>query len=314
MYIAAYVALALYEGQPVYSAPAAVFGFALVEALRRYAGADLALIPLAYAGVAVVSYAAAIALRRTAASWSGALRMAGAIYGLAAPAVGFTLVAAQSHDGMIDGAAFETSALYQVSTLAVALAGMIALVESTIAHRRWIIVPASAVLLVALLLQIARLQPDDVQAYAIPVGVYLLLLGVAGLSRLKLIPELEPAAVYVEAIGAATIMLPTFVQSFGADWYHQVVLVIEASAFFSAGVALRRRGMLSAAITFIVLVAGRALFDAVHAMPNWVVVMIAGMALLGIGMGILAGRERWDRWQRSLLSWWDEAGNGALAP
>lgn len=314
VHIAAYVALALYERQPLCAAPAAVFGFALVEALRRYAGADLATIPLAYSGVAIASYAGVVALRRTAASWSGALRMCGAIYGLAAPAVGFALVAAQSEAGMVEGAALETSALYQVSTLAVALVGVIALVESAIAHRRWIIVPASAVLLVALLLQIARLQPDDVQAYAIPVGVYLLLLGVAGLSRLKLIPELEPAAVYVEAIGAATIMLPTFVQSFGGGWYYQVVLVVESAAFFSAGVALRRRGMLSAAITFIVLVAGRALFDAVYAMPNWVVVMIAGMALLGIGMGILAGRERWDRWQRTLLSWWEEAGNGALAP
>jgi hypothetical protein len=36
--------------------------------------------------------------------------------------------------------------------------------------------------------------------------------------------------------------------------------------------------------------------------------MLAGMALLGVGMGILLGRERWNAWQRSLLGWWDAAG------
>jgi hypothetical protein len=119
--------------------------------------------------------------------------------------------------------------------------------------------------------------------------------------------------VYIEAIGAATIMLPSFVQSFSGGWYYQLVLVVEAAAFFCAGIALRRRGILTAAIGFIVLVAGRALFDAAHALPNWIVVMIAGMSLLGIGMGILAGRDRWDRWQRALLAWWDETESRALA-
>jgi hypothetical protein len=73
--------------------------------------------------------------------------------------------------------------------------------------------------------------------------------------------------------------------------------------------------MLAASLLALVLVAGRALFDAVNVLPNWVVVMIAGMALLGIGVGILAGRERWDRWEKALLGWWDDmdAGNGQPA-
>jgi predicted benzoate:H+ symporter BenE len=78
-------------------------------------------------------------------------------------------------------------------------------------------------------------------------------------------------------------------------------------------ITLWRRGVLAAAITFLVLSGGRALFDAVNALPNWIVVMLAGMALLGAGMSILIGRDRWSEWQERLLTWWDDAGNGALA-
>jgi hypothetical protein len=122
--------------------------------------------------------------------------------------------------------------------------------------------------------------------------------------------------VYVEALGAATVMLPSFVQSFDAGWRYQWILLIEAALFLAGGIALRRRGILSAGVLFLVLVAGRALFDAINAMPNWIVVALCGIGLLGIGVGILLGRERWDRWQRTVVSWWESAGehNGALAP
>jgi hypothetical protein len=55
-----------------------------------------------------------------------------------------------------------------------------------------------------------------------------------------------------------------------------------------------------------VLVSGRLLFDALNAMPNWIVVALCGIALLGVGVGILLGRDRWDRWQRTLVGLWAE--------
>jgi hypothetical protein len=108
-------------------------------------------------------------------------------------------------------------------------------------------------------------------------------------------------------------MLPSMVQSLepGGGRYEWIVLA-EALAFFISSIVLRRRGLLAAAIVAQVLVASRVLFDAVNALPNWVVVMLAGMALLGIGMGILLGRERWARWQEALLGWWAH-GAGAAA-
>lgn len=313
VYVFAYAALAVHEDRPLIAAPAVVFGLAAVEAWRRHAGADLAAIPFAYAAAAVAMYAGALAVRRERRRWSNALRGTGALYALLAPVAGFAILAYESENGLVGATAFEQTALYQVSTIAVAIVGGIALVESMLARRRWVIVPASAVLLVALLLQIARLDPANAQAYSAPIGVYLVLLAALGLSRLRLIPELEPAAVYVEAVGAGTIMLPTFAQSLDGGWYYHLALVIESAAFFSAGVALRRRGLLTAALAFMVLLAGRALLDAVNALPNWIIVMIAGMSLLAIGMGILAGRDRWEQWQRTLLAWWTETGDNAVA-
>jgi hypothetical protein len=192
---------------------------------------------------------------------------------------------------------------------------VLALIESLLAGRRWIIVPASAVMTIALLLQIVRFDPENPQVYTAVIGAYLVLLGLVGLGRMRLIPELAEYGVYIEALGAATVMLPTFVQSFDAGWRYQWILLIEATLFLAGGITLRRRGILSAGVLFMVLVAGRTLLDAINAMPNELVVAVCGIALLGIGMGILLWREQWDRWQRTVVSWWDAAGerNGALA-
>ncbi|TAK61634.1 MAG: hypothetical protein EPO22_08245 [Dehalococcoidia bacterium] len=172
--------------------------------------------------------------------------------------------------------------------------------EACARRRDWIIAPASAVLLVALLLQIARFDTQNAQAYTTVIGAYLVVLAIVGLSRMKLIPELEEASGYIEALGAATIMLPSFAQSIGGGWRYEVILVVETIVFFAAGVGLRRRGLVSAAAVALVLV------DAVNALPNWITIMLAGLALLAVGVGILVSRERWGRWQTHVQAWWGE--------
>ena len=289
-------------------APAVLFGFAAVPAWRscqhRY---DLsAVIPMFYSAVSLCAYGAAGALRSRP-QWSNAARITGGMYGLVAPAAGAGLLAAS------DAAPLRESALYQWSTVSVAVTGVIALAEAWLSRRNWMIVPASAVLTIALLLQIGRFNPENVQANTAIIGAYLLLLGAFGLSRLRLIPQLAGDAQYIEALGAATIMLPSFVQSIGGGWQYEVILLAEATVFLAAGVGLRRRGIVAAAFLGLVLAAGRVLFDAVNAVPNWVIVMLAGLVLLGIGVGILAGRERWAKWQDAMLSWWGEV-NGEPAP
>ncbi len=313
VFVAAYVAIAAIEDAPAIATPSVLFGFVAVTAWRAHLDASFAVLPITYSLVALAAYGAALATRDRLPQWSMALRATGAAYALAAPVAGFGVLAAQSERGLLNGEPFEQSVLYQFSTLAVAAVGALALVESLMARRKWIIVPASAVLLVALLLQIGSLRPENAQAYTAVIGAYLALLAVVGISRLRLIPALGGYAAYIEALGAATIMLPSFAQSIEAGWRYQWILLIEATVFLAAGIAMRRRGILSAGALFLVLVAGRLLFDAINAMPNWIVVALSGIALLGIGMGILLARDQWDRWQHTVRSWWQDEGEGAPA-
>lgn len=312
VFVAAYIAIAAIENAPALATPSVLFGFIAVAVWRAHLDASFAVLPIAYSLVAFATYCGALAIKDRLPQWSMALRATGAAYALVAPVAGFGVLSAQSKGGLFNGEPFEQSALYQFSTLAVAGVGALALVESMLARRTWIIVPASAVLLVALLLQIGSLRPENAQAYTAVIGAYLVLLAVVGISRLRLIPALGEYAVYIEALGAATIMLPSFAQSIDAGWRYQWILLIETIVFLAAGIVMRRRGILSAGALFLVLAAGRLLFDAINAMPNWIVVALSGIALLGVGMGILLGRDQWDRWQRTVLSWWNSEDDGAL--
>jgi len=307
-FVAAYLAIGAWEDSPLIALPAAVFGFGAIAAWRQYYDWPLYSVPLAYSSLALVVYAAGFAALRAAPNWSPALRIAGATYAIVAPSAGFALVAVDSDRGLIDGVAFEQSALYECSTLATAVVGLVALVESSIARRGWVVVVGSAVLLVAILLQIGRFHPDNIQAYTAVAGAYLVMLGTLGLARFRLIPDAEDLAPYVEALGAATIMFPSFLQSLEGGWHYQAILFVEAAAFLSLSVALRRRGMLAASLAGLVLVAGRALFDAINALPNWIVALIVGMVLLALGLAILIGRDRWSRWEEAVMTWWEQAG------
>ncbi|MBF6598923.1 MAG: hypothetical protein IVW36_00240 [Dehalococcoidia bacterium] len=291
-------ALAVMEDEPLLGLPALVAGLGAVAAWQRAIAAPAYTPPLAYAGFGLAMYTVGFSCRAWAPRWSASLRAGGGLYALLATPFGFGVLAFSSTTGGVQ------STLYQCSTLAVAIVGLLALVESSIARRGWVVVLASGVLFVALLLEIARFQPASGQAYTLAAGVYLVLLGTVGLWRFRLLPDGPRLAPYVEALGAVVIMLPSFAQSFG-DGRYALILLAEAVASFVVGVTLRRRGLLATAITAMMLVALRLLFDAINALPNWIVVLIAGMALLGVGMAILLGRERWERWQRALRSWWD---------
>jgi hypothetical protein len=312
VYTATFAAVSLFEDEPVLGAPGAVFGFAAIAAWREYADAAWWIIPASYSAIGVAGSTASPFLRGRM-RWGFAAAIVGGGYATAAPLAGFgILLSLADETGYVGTTPFYETSLYQWSTISVAVAGLLALSAAFAVPRRWIIVPATAVLMVALLLQIGRFNPENAQAYTAVIGTYLVAVGLLGLWRFRLIPEIAGVAPVVEALGATIIMFPSFAQSIEAGWRYQWILLAEAIAFFALSVALRRRGMLAAALVAIVLVAGRALFDAVNALPNWVVVMIAGVALLGVGMGILLGRERWSRWQEAVLGWWEEAGGARV--
>jgi hypothetical protein len=187
---------------------------------------------------------------------------------------------------------------------------MLAVVEASVMRRGVVGLAGSAAFAVAVLLFIGRYSPSDPQPYTLVAGGYLVLFGLVGLRRLRLLPQLDDASPFVEAFGAAVVMWPAFVQSLMDGWAHQAVLLAEGSLFFALSVALRRRALLATASLFLALLAGRVLFDAVNALPNWIVVLLAGMALLAAGTAILIGRDRWERWQDAMAAWWRSTGEG----
>jgi hypothetical protein len=313
VYVAVFAAVAAWEDAPLVLAPSAVFAFIAVVAWRVQFDAALSAIPLAYCGLGVALLAGAYALRSLP-RWRDGVGAAGSVFAIAAPAAGFGILGAHTHHGMAFGTHVQLTALYQWSTLTLAVAGVLLLAGGLLESRRHAIVPASAVLLAALLLEIAHFRPGNAQAYTLVVGSYLVLLGLVGLWKFRLVPQFFDGAPYIEGAGAATVMFPSFARSFDGHWGYSAIVLAEAAAFFSAGIALKRRGVLSMGIAFMVMVAVHALFNAVNALPNWMVVMVAGVALLGVGVAILAGRDRWDAWQKSLLGWWNESGSGHAVP
>ena len=247
VYAVAFAASAVWEDAPVLGAPAAVFAFFAVPAWRERFDAPLSVIPVVYMGMGL-ALSATTALARDVRRWRGPLLVASAAFVVAAPLVGFGLIASQADHGLIDGVHFERTALYQWSTLSVAVAGAITLAASMIERRRWLIVPGTAVLTVALLLEIGHFHPSSPQWYTAVIGAYLLSLGFAGLSKFHLIPELDDAASWLEALGAAVVMAPSALEAMQGGWHYLLVLVAESVAFFASGEALRRRGVLGAAL------------------------------------------------------------------
>lgn len=314
VYIAVFAVLALIENQPLLAVPSVVFTFAVVPVWREHADAAWWLIPAAYSSMAVAAAALAAAVSNRK-QWAAGSGLVAAAFGVAAPLVGFWLLFMQTdvESGLVNGQVVRETALYQASTVSVGVLGGLVLGAAFALGRRWVIIPGTMILLAATLFQITRFDPANPQAYTAVIGAYLVLLGMFGLWKFRLAPEFEDAAPWVEALGAAIIMLPSFVQSIDGGYRYQWILLVEALAFFAVSVALKRRGLLGASISAMVLVAGRAVVDAVNALPNWIIVAIAGSSLLGIGMAILVGRDKWSEIQERLLGWWEETGNGHSA-
>lgn len=295
-YVLMSIVVAVVDDEPLLGAPAALFGIAMIGAWQVQLDLALWSMPaaLSVAGVAICAGALTVSRR-----WPSALTAVGGAYAALAPAAGLAILAYHGSGGT----RFYETSLFECSTLTLAVFG--ALVTAASARgRRWLILPGSAIVVFAVLLQIGRFNPENAQAYTVVVGAYLVLVATFGLTKLRLAPSLAAIAPFIEGAGAAIIMLPSLLQSLDAGWRYEWIVLIEALAFLVSGIALRRRGLLSVAVTALVLVAGRLLFDAVNALPNWVVVAAAGAALLGIGMAILVGRDRWSVWQEAVVKWW----------
>ncbi len=170
----------------------------------------------------------------------------------------------------------------------------------------WAALPASALIMVALELAIATLEPANVQAHTIPAALYLAIVGLLARTPERLSRQLGWHEL-LQLAGAALLVLPQAEQGFdpgGARW--GLVLLIEGIALLGIAMVLGARWLGVSGVFTLSGVALRFLWvnrDS-DAVPYWVMLAVAGFVLLAIGLMVLLQRDWWDRTRLRLQTWW----------
>ena len=171
---------------------------------------------------------------------------------------------------------------------------------------RWASLPASALVMVALELAIATLEPGNVQAHTVPAALYLALVGLAVRTSGTLSRHLSWHEL-LQLAGAALLVLPQAEQGFepgGTRW--GLVLLVEGFALLGIAMVLGARWLGVSAVITLSGVALRFLWlnRESEAVPYWVMLAVAGFLLLAVGFTILLQREWWDRTRGRVRGWW----------
>ena len=161
---------------------------------------------------------------------------------------------------------------------------------------------ASAVAMLALLLQIQRGDPGNLQHYTVPVAAYLLALGV--IQR-----RTAPVRDLLLAMGSGLLLVPPLLQAqVNQDFTQMLVAGGEALVLFVAGALLRLRVTIAAGVLGISVIVLRMLVDTVNALPSWITLLSGGLLLLAIGTVLTIWKvEARERLERLQASWHDMA-------
>jgi len=183
----------------------------------------------------------------------------------------------------------------------VSLAGLLT-VDAVVRRDRARGVASSGIAMLALLLQVAVDEPASIQAYTIPLGLYLLALG--------FVQRRHPGSRdLLLGMGSAALLVPALLDAVVDERFSSLLLAGgEALALFLGGLALRLRVPIAAGMAAITLIALRMMVDAVTALPSWITLLTVGLVLLGGGTLLLiwkdAFRSRLERVRRT----WHEMG------
>jgi hypothetical protein len=310
------LAFAVWEREPKGLLVSGAYGFAALLAAQRYFEIDFAVLTLTLTGSGLALYAARILLAGRSRDWVSDMRAVAFSFATGAPVVaGVRLVYLAAADGLMGDDLVETW-LYQAMVLSVFGLGLLVAVETARARNLGGYVGASVLIMASLLMEIVHFQPDNPQAYSVPIGLYFL--GAALLaSRLRLLPRnLSFWQERLYGLGPAIIMAPSFIQSLHHDaWGYGVILLAESLLFLALAILERRVWLLTVALSFVVSnVVHYAVFgdgSGEGGLPSWALLAIAGILVMAAGTAILMGRDRWSEIQASLLGWWDGE-NGLL--
>lgn len=198
---------------------------------------------------------------------------------------------------------------YRVLIPLVALLAFMVAWEGVRLGKRLVLLFASAITVVALLLVIGLANPENIQWYTTPIGVYFLGIGLGLRRSPALIPPHLRWHETALIAGVSFIVFPQVEQSFepdGAAW--GLVLIVEGLLFLAAGFLLQARWLVTGGVLVLSGVAIRWLLASSGAAPYWVTLGLVGTALLAVGMLVLWQAELWALARARAARWWQEDG------
>lgn len=178
--------------------------------------------------------------------------------------------------------------------------------------RRALLIAGTAGVLLAGMLTIAIAQPANVQTYTLPIGIYLVVVGLTFRRSPQLLGTHMAWHEAVIVLGLLFLTLPAAQQALapgeagGGDPY-VLELTAEAVLFLVLGFIFAARWLVAGAVLTFTGIAIRALVLYGTRAPYWLTMGIVGMALLAVGTLLLLQRERWDRALGWISRWWLEA-------
>lgn len=303
-------AIAASERQPRFLLLPNLWAGGALAATVALAGAGQRWAPSFYAGLGLLlalglqGWRGVPPVRR--ASWFAAQRWSAGFWAISGPlcglwfllgGVGELLATGDLRDLVLDSA-------YGPVVLAVSLCGAALAADAVMTLRRPTGYSASAMIMLALLLSLARLAPANPQVYAVPLGLYLLVLATYVAYERDLGPIRMPAANGLLAGAIVVILGTTFVQSLVHPWRYIFLGLAEGVVLLAVTAFLRRRYGVALSLLFVTLTALRAVFDAARALPNWAVIGLCGLLLLAAALFILLRRDRLEAWGNTAAARW----------
>ncbi|MGH2585047.1 MAG: SCO7613 C-terminal domain-containing membrane protein [Dehalococcoidia bacterium] len=281
---------------------------ALAFAWRRQ-GYDPALLPIAYAAAAGLLFAMLMGDRRyqrDERGWTVALLSWGP-WGVACVAAAILLD--RRDDDPLTTKPLAATQEWAVFAIAVAGTAIAIIVEGVRLRQKGVAIAGTAGLLLAGLLAIAIAQPENVQAYTLPAGLYLIATGFAWRRSQRLIDPHLDAHEAVMIAGMLVMLLPAAEQALDPGGGRFGLELIAAGLILLAvGLGLAARWLVVGGVLTLTIVALRWLLTESE-VPYWLILGLAGMLLLIGGTLVLLERERWDRARARVRRWWDGTPN-----
>ena len=197
---------------------------------------------------------------------------------------------------------------WAVLSITLAMAMLALTFEGLRLKEKWLAVAGTFGLLGAALLVIAIDRPAGPQPYTLPLGAYIVVLGLTFRQSPRFLGAQMVLHEAVIAVGVLFLTVPPAVAGFGPDGQLYVLeLIGEGLLFLVVGFLLTARWLVAGGVLTITAVALRALDLFGTQAPYWLTLGVAGMALLGIGLLLLLQRERWDATRSRIAGWWARA-------